>query len=136
MFSPLAVITRYFDALESGDFATVSATFADDMVWHQPGVNRFSGVRRCSGAVGELIGGMMTVSEGTFTLKRNASLMVNGTTVVAPVHWTAKRPGAEMDGVGVDLMRVEGDKVVEVWLFTADTAEEDAFGVSSNPLGS
>ena len=127
MSTPFAVTTRYFDALESGDFATVAATFADDIVWHQPGANRFSGVHRGSGAVGELIGGMMTVSEGTFTLKRNAPLMVNGTTVAAPVHWTAKRPGAEMDGVGVDLMRVEGDKVVEVWLFTADPAEEDAF---------
>ncbi len=127
MSTPLAVITRYFDALESGDFATVSATFADDIVWHQPGANRFSGTHRGSAAVGELIGGMMTVSEGTFTLKRNAPPMVNGSTVAAPVHWTAKRSGAEMNGVGVDLMRVEGDKVVEVWLFTADPAEEDAF---------
>src|SRR5687768_9712069 len=127
MTSPLAVITRYFDALESGDFATVSATFADDIVWHQPGANRFSGVHRGAAAVGDMIGGMMTVSEGTFTLQRNAPLMVNGSTVAAPVRWTAKRSGAEMDGVGVDLMRVEDGKIVEVWLFTADPAEEDAF---------
>lgn len=127
MTTPLAVATRYFDALESGDFATVSATFADDIVWHQPGANQFSGSHHGAAAVGEMIGGMMTVSEGTFALKRNAPLMVNGTTVAAPVHWTAKRSGAEMDGVGVDLMRVEGDKIVEVWLFTADPAEEDAF---------
>ncbi|MGZ3144630.1 hypothetical protein ACVDFE_22080 [Lentzea chajnantorensis] len=39
----------------------------------------------------------------------------------------ATRPGAAMDGVGVDLVRVEGEQVVEVWLFTADLAEEDAF---------
>ncbi|MFS8096638.1 nuclear transport factor 2 family protein [Lentzea alba] len=127
MTTPLAVITTYFDALEAGDFATVSATFADDIVWHQPGANRFSGIHHGSAAVGEMIGGMMTVSEGTFTLKRNAPLMVNGSIVAAPVHWTAKRSGAEMDGVGVDLMRVENGKVAEVWLFTADPAEEDAF---------
>lgn len=127
MTSPLAVITTYFEALEAGDFATVAATFADDVVWHQPGANRFSGVHRGSAAVGELIGGMMTVSEGTFTLRRNAPLMVNGDIVAAPVHWTAQRAGAEMDGVGVDLMRVADGKVAEVWLFTADPAEEDAF---------
>lgn len=127
MTSPIAVVTRYFDALESGDFATVAAQFADDIVWHQPGANRFSGVHHGNAAVGDMIGGMMGVSEGTFTLRRNAPLMVNGDVVVAPVHWTAKRSGAEMDGVGVDVMRVVDGKVVEVWLFTADPAEEDAF---------
>ncbi|MDX3660538.1 nuclear transport factor 2 family protein [Streptomyces sp. ID05-26A] len=127
MNSPLAVVTTYFEALESGDFATVAAQFADDVVWHQPGDNRFSGVHRGSDAVGAMIGGMMSVSEGTFSLKRNASLMVNGDVVAASVRWTAKRSGAEMDGTGVDLMRVADGKVAEVWLFTADPAEEDTF---------
>ncbi|MET9634427.1 nuclear transport factor 2 family protein [Lentzea sp. NPDC006480] len=127
MTTPLAVVTTYFEALESGDFATVSAQFADDIVWHQPGANRFSGVHHGSAAVGAMLVGMMEVSEGTFTLKRNAPLMLNGDIVAAPVHWTAKRSGAEMDGVGVDVMRVVGGKVVEVWLYTADQPEEDAF---------
>ncbi|MGW6442163.1 nuclear transport factor 2 family protein [Lentzea sp. NPDC055074] len=127
MTTPLAVVTTYFEALESGDLATVSAQFADDVVWHQPGDNRFSGLHRGSEAVGAMIGGMMSVSEGSFSLKRNAPLMVNGDVVAAPVRWTAQRSGAEMDGVGVDLMRVVDGKVVEVRLFTADPAEEDAF---------
>ena len=123
MTSPLAVITTYFEALESGDFATVAAQFADDVVWHQPGSNRFSGVHHGPDAVGAMIGGMMSISEGTFTLRRTGPLMVNGDVVAATVHWTGKRSGAEMDGVGVDLMRVAGGKVAEVWLFTADAAE-------------
>ncbi|WP_434445172.1 nuclear transport factor 2 family protein [Lentzea sp. E54] len=127
MTTPLDVATTYFEALESGDFATVAAQLAEDVVWHQPGGNRFSGVHRGSDAAGAMIGGMMAVSEGTFALRRNAPLMVNGDIVAAPVRWTAKRPGAEMDGVGVDLMRVADGKVAEVWLFTADPAEEDAF---------
>ncbi|KJK42817.1 ketosteroid isomerase [Lentzea aerocolonigenes] len=127
MTTPLTVVTTYFDALESGDFATVSAQFADDIVWHQPGANRFSGVHRGSAAVGAMIGGMMEVSEGSFSLRRNAPLMLNGDIVAAPVRWTAKRSGAEMDGIGVDVMRVVDGKVVEVWLYTADPAEEDAF---------
>lgn len=127
MTSPLAVVTTYFEALESGDLATVAAQFAEDVVWHQPGDNRFSGVHRGGDAVGAMIGGMMAVSEGTFSLKRIAPLMVNGELVAAPVRWTAKRSGAETDGTGVDLMRVVDGKVAEVWLFTADPAEEDAF---------
>ncbi|HEX8868301.1 MAG TPA: nuclear transport factor 2 family protein [Lentzea sp.] len=127
MTTPLAVITRYFDAIESGDFATVAAQFADDIIWHQPGANRFSGTHRGSSAVGEMIGGMMSISEGTFSLRRNAPLMLNGDIVAAPVAWTARRSGASMDGVGVDVMRVVDGKVVEVWLYTADQPEEDAF---------
>ncbi|GGM71598.1 ketosteroid isomerase [Lentzea pudingi] len=127
MTSPLAVATTYFEALESGDFATVAAQFAEDVVWHQPGDNRFSGAHRGGDAVGAMIGGMMSVSEGTFSLKRDAPLMVNGELVAASVRWTAKRSGAEMDGTGVDLMRVVDGEVTEVWLFTADPAEEDAF---------
>ncbi|MDT7786240.1 MAG: uncharacterized protein QOF58_4659 [Pseudonocardiales bacterium] len=90
MTSPLAVVTRYFDALESGDFATVSAQFADDIVWHQPGANRFSGTHRGSGAVCEMIGGMMTVSEGTFALattgaaRRTASTCSASSTTGSP----------------------------------------------------
>jgi hypothetical protein len=55
--------------------------FTDDVVWHQPGVNRFSGVHHGSAAVGELVGGVMTVSEGTFSLWRNGSAMLNGSVV-------------------------------------------------------
>ncbi|MEV6878886.1 hypothetical protein [Amycolatopsis sp. NPDC051128] len=32
-----------------------------------------------------------------------------------------------MDQDGVDLLRVEGDRIAEVWLFSSDPAEEDGF---------
>jgi uncharacterized protein len=125
--TPLAVVRRYFDALSAKDFATVAATFADDIVWHQPGDNRFSGTHHGSAAVGEMIGGMMAVSEGTFELSTTAAPMVNGTLVSVPVHFTAKRDGAAMAQAGVDLLRIDGDKIVEVWLFSSDPQSEDAF---------
>ena len=28
---------------------------------------------------------------------------------------------------GIDLLRVEGDRIAEVWLFSSDPVEEDAF---------
>jgi ketosteroid isomerase-like protein len=124
---PLAVARRYFDALSAKDFATVASMFADDIVWHQPGNNRFSGTHHGSAAVGEMIGGMMAVSEGTFELSTTAAPMVNGTLVVVPVHFAGKRDGAAMAQDGVDLMAVEGDQISEVWLFSSDQQSEDAF---------
>jgi hypothetical protein len=43
------------------------------------------------------------------------------------VHFTAKRDGAEMSMDGVDVLRIDGDKIAEVWLFSTDQQGEDAF---------
>jgi len=125
--TPLVVVGRYFDALTAKDFATVASMFADDIVWHQPGANRFSGSHHGSAAVGELIGGMMTVSEGTFALAPTAVPMANGALVAVPVHFTGERAGAALAQDGVDVMRVEGDRIAEMWLYSADPQAEDAF---------
>jgi uncharacterized protein len=125
--TPLDVVNRYFDALSAKDFPTVAAMFADDIVWHQPGNNRFSGTHRGGAAVGEMIGGMMTVSEGTFELTLTGATMVNGNMVAVPAHFTGKRDGAAMSQDGIDLLRIEGDKIAEAWLFSSDPESEDAF---------
>jgi ketosteroid isomerase-like protein len=124
---PLAVVGKYFDALSAKDFATVVGLFADDIVWHQPGGNRFSGTHRGGAAVNEMIGGMMAVSEGTFELTLTGAPMVNGSSVAVPVHFSGKRDGAAMSQDGVDLLRIDGDRIAEVWLFSADPPAEDAF---------
>jgi ketosteroid isomerase-like protein len=125
--TPLTVVRKYFDALSAKDFATVAGMFADDIVWHQPGDNRFSGTHHGSAAVGEMIGGMMAVSEGTFALALTAAPMVNGALVAVPVHFTGKREGAAMTQDGIDLLRIDGDRIAEAWLFSSDPQSEDAF---------
>lgn len=123
----LAVVRRYFEALSAKDFGSVADILADDIVWHQPGANRFSGTRRGGADVGEMIGAMMTVSAGTFELALTSAPMVNGALVAAPVHFTATRDAATMDLDGIDMMRVEDERIAEVWLFTSDQEAEDAF---------
>jgi ketosteroid isomerase-like protein len=125
--APLDVIRRYFDALSAKNFEAVAAMFAEGIVWHQPGANRFSGTHRGSAAVGELIGGMMAASEGTLEVALTAEPMANGALVAAPVRFTARRAGAELALDGLDLLRVEGDRIAEAWLFSADQQAEDAY---------
>ena len=105
----------------------VAALWAADIVWHQPGDNQFSGTHRGTSAVNDMIGGMMTVSRGTFELSLATTPMANGNLVAAPVHFAAKREGSLMSMDGVDLLRIEGDQVAEVWLFSADQQAEDTF---------
>jgi len=125
--TPASVAATYFEALDRGDIPTVMAQFADDVVWNQPGANTFSGVHRGPDEVGALIGGMMTVSEGTFTLVVTGPAMVNGEFVAVPVRFTGKRADGSMDMAGVDLLAVRDGKIVEVHLFSEDGAAEDRF---------
>jgi ketosteroid isomerase-like protein len=122
-----AVAQQYYEAMSSGDIPAGAALFADDIVWHQPGGNRFSGIRDGAAAVGEMIGGQMALTEGTFELKFTGEPMVNGALAALPVHFSGKREGAEMSMDGVDVLRVDGGKIAEMWLFSADQEAEDAF---------
>lgn len=122
-----AVAQRYYEAMSSGDIPAGLALFADDIVWHQPGSNRFSGIRNSAAAVGEMIGGQMALTEGTFELRFTGEPMVNGALAAIPVHFSGKREGAAMSMDGVDVLRVEGGTIVEMWLFSSDQEAEDAF---------
>jgi ketosteroid isomerase-like protein len=123
----LKIARQYVDAVSAKDFATVTGLFADDIVWHQPGDNRFSGTHRGVAAIVEMFGGMMTVTEGTFELESTGDPMANGTLVAVPVRFAGKRDGVEMGMDGLDLLRVEGDRIAEVWLFSAGQQGEDEF---------
>jgi uncharacterized protein len=125
--STQAVAREYVDAMGAKDFGRVASLFADDIVWHQPGGNRFSGAHRGSAAVGELIGAQLALTGGTLEVVVTGGLMVNGATVAMPVHFSARRDGAELSMDGVDVMRVEGDRIAEVWLFSAVQQVEDDF---------
>jgi ketosteroid isomerase-like protein len=127
MSDAVATVQQYFDALAAKDFATVASLLADDIVWHQPGDNRFSGVQHGAGAVNAMIGGMMEISRGTFELALLAPPMLNGDLVAASIHFTADWDDLKLGQDGVDLLKVADGKIVEVWLFSADQPAENEF---------
>jgi len=125
--SPAAVAETYFAALGRGDIPTVMAQFSDDVLWHQPGANQFSGDHHGIDGVGALLGGMMEASAGTFQLAVAGPAMVNGDVVAVPVRFTGNRADATMDMAGIDLLTVRDGKIVEVHLFSEDGPAEDLF---------
>lgn len=125
--SPAAVAARYFEALDRGDVPTAMGLLSPQVVWHQPGVNRFAGEHAGLDAVGALLGGMMEVSEGTFQLAVTGPAMVNGELVAVPVRFAGTRAEASMGMAGVDLLTVRDGRIVEVRLFSEDGPAEDAF---------
>ena len=125
--TPAAVAASYFESLSKGDVPGALALFDPQVVWHQPGANRFSGDHVGVDGVGALLGGMMEASEGSFGLTVTGATMVNGEFAAVPVRFTGTRVGASMDMAGVDLLTVRDGKIVEVHLFSEEAAAEDAF---------
>ncbi|MDA1362504.1 nuclear transport factor 2 family protein [Glycomyces luteolus] len=121
------VAQTYYEAMSAGDIPTATGLFAADIKWHQPGGHRFAGLKDGPAAVGEMIGGQMALTTGTFKLEFTGGPMINGDLAAFPVHFSAEREGASMSMDGIDVLRVEGGKIAEMWLFSADQDAEDAF---------
>lgn len=121
------IAKAYIQAVQTGDQATLGSLISPDVVWHQPGKNRFSGTHRGMAAVGPMLGAMMEVSKGTFAITRADHYMANGDWVAITLEFAGEANGHTMKQAGVDLIRIDGGKIVEVKLFSSDPAQEDAF---------
>lgn len=121
------IAKSYIKAAQTGDQALLASVVSLEVVWHQPGNNQFSGTHKGLPAVGAMLGKMMEVSRGTFALYGADQFMVNGNWVAINLAFKAQRDGATIDQPGVDLLRIENGKIVEIRLFSSDQAQEDAF---------
>ncbi|GAQ50275.1 nuclear transport factor 2 family protein [Streptomyces acidiscabies] len=117
----------YFQAVQTGDMATLGDLLDEAITWHQPGANQFSGDHNGQGAVFQMLGGMMEASQGTFAIDEVHTVMTNGDLVTATIHFTGRRGDTSMSMDGVDVLRIENGKITEMWLFSEDPAAEDAF---------
>ena len=117
----------YIKAVQTGDQATLGSIISPDVIWHQPGKNRFSGTHQGMANVGPMLGAMMEVSKGTFAITRADHYMANGDWVAITLEFAGEANGIQLKQPGADLIRIEGGKIVEVRLFSSDQAQEDAF---------
>jgi len=125
--SALDVVERYGAAASAGDMDALARALTDDAVWHQPGTNQLSGDHVGREAIVKHLGRFMELSRGTFAV-RTDSATESGALVATAVRFTARREdGAGLDQAGVDVFRVEGDRIAEVWLISEDQAAEDSF---------
>ncbi|WP_306350536.1 nuclear transport factor 2 family protein [Flavobacterium sp. '19STA2R22 D10 B1'] len=118
---------QYFDALSKGNMEFVASVFADHVIWHQPGNSIVSGIIKGKEALFAHLGRFMELSQGTFAIDAVDYLAPNGNMVSAAIHFKAKAHGKSMAMKGMDLMRFENGKIVEVWLFSEDGTAEDDF---------
>ncbi|MFZ4894834.1 nuclear transport factor 2 family protein [Plantibacter sp. Mn2098] len=123
----LDTFNRYLASLEAGDMGALAATLHPGVVWHQPGAHPLAGDHVGPDAVLGLLGGMMERSAGSLIVATESSI-AGGDLVAATVCFTAKRDGrADLDQHGVDVFRIQDDRIVEVWLMSENQPAEDLF---------
>jgi uncharacterized protein len=125
--SNIDIAKAYIAAVQTGDQATLGSLLSPEIIWHQPGNNQFSGTHRGVPAVGGMLGEMMEVSGGTFAITRAIRFMANVDWVAVEIEFAGEREGAKLSQPGIDLLRIDGGKIVEVRLFSSDPEQEDAF---------
>lgn len=114
-------------AVQTGDQAALGSLISPHVVWHQPGDNQFSGVKNGIAEFGAMFGGMMAASGGTFAITHAHRFLANGDLVAIEIEFAAQRDGIKLDQPGFDLLRIADGKIVEVWLFSSNPEQEDAF---------
>ncbi|OEO28069.1 ketosteroid isomerase [Devosia insulae DS-56] len=125
--SNIDIAKGYIKAVQSGDQAALAGLFAPQLVWHQPGNNQFAGTRHGMAEFGAMMGGMMTRSGGSFAITQAHRYLANGDLVAIEIEFAGQRDGARLDQPGIDLLRIADGKIVEVWLFSSNPEQEDAF---------
>lgn len=122
-----AVAQRYVDAMSTNDFSAIEQLFASDVLWRHPGNNRFSGLFVGAVTVGEMIRDLTRVTKGALALEVTGRPMINGELFAVPVRLSARRDGAELSTDGFDVLKVRGDRIVDVWVFSDVQDDQDAF---------
>jgi ketosteroid isomerase-like protein len=125
--SNIGIAKAYIKAVQTNDQATLGALLSPKVVWHQPGKNQFSGTKNGIAEFGVMMGGMMEKSGGTFAITHAHRYVANGDLVAIEIEFSGQREGAEVDQPGIDLLRIVDGKIVEVWLFSSNPEQEDAF---------
>ena len=123
--SNIDIAKTYIKAVQTGDMATLGNIISPEIVWHQPGKNQFSGVLKGMAEVGSMLGKMMEVSNGTFAITKADHFMANGDWVAIILEFAGEANGVKLRQPGVDLMRIDGGKIVEMRLFSSNQEEED-----------
>ncbi|MGF6847457.1 ketosteroid isomerase-like protein [Chitinophaga sp. W3I9] len=85
------IIECYFKALENGGVPKAFSVFAPDARWHQPGNNKFSGVKNGLEEIGNMLGAMMAQVAGSLIVKPSGALMESDNLIDCPVRFTATK---------------------------------------------
>ena len=124
--SALDVMRRYIGAMRAGDREAGFSHYADDIVAHVPGRSILAGELRGKDRVVGYIEAAVAHATGGVELEL-IDMLASEERVALLVHERLRRDGRVLDMRRANVYRVEGDKIVELWIFESDQYAVDEF---------
>jgi ketosteroid isomerase-like protein len=113
-----------FESFASGDVAAMESAFDDDLTWHAPGTNRFSGQFRGRTAAMERLADMREA--GIKTRFDVHDVVANDEHAIALAHLHLEvADGRRYDQPQVAVAHVRDGRIVEFWTMNQDQAVLD-----------
>ena len=120
------LLAAHLDALSRGDITAAMSLYADDVVFHYPGLNSLSGDYRGKPAVLGLMGEVMRLTGGLFRPAVH-DILASEDHVAALVTVRAQRNGTRVEWDSVDLFHVRDGRLSEHWVHEVDQEAVDRF---------
>lgn len=131
----IKLVQTFFDLLEKRDIFAITEIASPELVWHQPGKNRFSGSHRGLIEVGMMVAGMIAMTQDNLEITVEGPMTAENDLVRAKVTLTAEAKGLSLTRTGMDTFKVENGIIVEAWSESDNQSEIDNFWaeVSATP---
>ena len=108
-------IRELYDARARGDLESVGALLADDVGWHEPGSEDYSGEYRGREAVLDLLAKLDQVTD-RFEL-RPEGVLCAAEHAAALIRWSAARGSRTVEGNEIAVFRFADGMIAEVWFW-------------------
>jgi ketosteroid isomerase-like protein len=123
---PHATLVREaYDAFAKGDLAALDEVFAEDVRWHLPGRNQFSGTYAGPPAVYDMFGRLMAATEGSFRIEVR-TVLADDDHVLSLVDVSARSGERSFAVTDVHVCRMRGGRIAEFWATAGDQYAMDA----------
>lgn len=121
-----ALIRGGYEAFGAGDLPALLEFFAEDVVWHYPGMSPLAGDHVGRSAVLGMLGQFMERTGGNYQAQLR-EVMAGERYATGWARDVGTRDGRSLDVNAVVVFRVSENKVVEAWHYFDDMPALDAF---------
>lgn len=125
---PVDIARDFLEAVKEKSHLKAAPLMDSLIEWHQPGTNKFAGIKRSAAEVFKMFGGFLTDTEKTLTLHDVTEIAVNGNQVACLLTWKASKPnGDKLEVHNIDVYTIKDGKIIKAVIFTSDIEQENRF---------
>ena len=124
----MKIVRDFLTAVQQGNQAKLASLIHPSIEWNQPGTNRFSGTKKSSSEVFQMVGGMFAATDNSLAMTEIKALTANGNSVACLIHWKAVQSiGGILDVDNIDVYTVENGQITKAVVYSADIDQENTF---------